>query len=229
MTNIAFLILHHSAVSYKKNPDQWLANNKYHEQKWHLKSSLGYYLGYNYEISMAGILRQARSEGEETVAVVGHNYDSISVCMDGEFDTELPTPEQVASLTKLLLELKGRYPNAKIAYHRQFANKTCPGKLIADNWANNLINQPNLENMQYIIVGGKEQYLLYDKPNMALGIGDASELVALRANGLTGDPVPMDRVPAGYTVYPLTRKDRFKEELDKLRLNFNKIIDLLGV
>ncbi len=140
---INYLIIHHSAVSRTKNPDQFVANNNYHKEKWNFKSSLGFYLGYHYEIAANGTIRQARAENEPGAHTIGHNDDSIGICIDGEFDTELPTLEQVKSLTKLLLELKGCYPSAKIAYHRQFANKTCPGKLIADNWANNLILNNN--------------------------------------------------------------------------------------
>lgn len=134
--------MHHSAVSRTKNPDQFVANNEYHRKKWNFKSSLGYYLGYNYEISAAGMVRQARQEGEQTAAVYQQNMNNgqaVHICLDGNFDIELPTLEQEKSLKELLIKLKAKYPDAQIAYHRQFANKTCPGRLIPDNWANNLI------------------------------------------------------------------------------------------
>lgn len=155
---VQYIAIHHTAVSYNKNADQFDANNIYHKDKWNFKSSLGYYLGYHYEISKAGKLRQARKETEDGAHVVGYNHLALGIALDGNFDSELPTKEQETTLKKLLLELKGRYPNAIIKYHRDFpdAKKTCPGKLIPDNWANNLLNDmkkiigDNRDKKQYI-------------------------------------------------------------------------------
>lgn len=136
---INYLIIHHTGVSRDKNPDQFEATNNYHKAKWNFKSSLGYYAGYHYEIAADGTIRQARSDNEAGAHTIGHNFDSIGISLDGNFDIEMPTPDQEKSLKELLLKLKAKYPAAKIAFHRQFANKTCPGKLIPDDWANNLI------------------------------------------------------------------------------------------
>ena len=142
---IQWLCIHHSAVSYNKNADQWKANNNYHRKKWNFKSSLGFYLGYNYEISKAGIVRQARKDGERTAACYQNGMNdgrAIHIEIDGNFDIEMPTEAQKSSLRRLLLELVERYPQAKITYHRKWATyKSCPGKLIKDNWAKNLLKE----------------------------------------------------------------------------------------
>ena len=153
---ITTIILHHSAVSYKKNPDQWNATNNYHRQKfkkyedtWKVyKSSLGFYNGYHFEISMKGIDRQARKIGESCAATYQQNMNNgqaIHIMLDGNFDIEYPTKEQEKTLTNLLVLLLKKYPTIKIKYHRDFANKTCPGKLILNNWATKLLN--NSKNM----------------------------------------------------------------------------------
>jgi hypothetical protein len=152
---IKYIVIHHSAVSREKNSDQFEANNNYHKSKGFPKSSFGYYLGYHYEISPSGKLRYARAEGEMGAHTVGLNECSIGVCLDGNFDIELPTKEQEEQLRMLLFEFKNNYPKAKIVYHRQFAIKTCPGKLIPDDWAINLINNKEMTNVKLVRNGNE--------------------------------------------------------------------------
>lgn len=64
--------------------------------------------------------------------------------------------------------------------------------------------------MRYVIVNGKEQYLLEDNLKIALNIGDPEQLEILRAQGLQGDPEPVDNVD-GYLQYPLVTKDKLKD------------------
>lgn len=140
MEKLKYIIVHHTAVSYKKNPDQFNATNKYHKEKWNFKSSLGYYVGYNYEISALGKITQARADGEETAACVGHNKDSIHIALDGNFDIEYPTNDQVRALTNLIREKMAVHSIriVDIIPHRKFANKSCYGSLLADDWAMHL-------------------------------------------------------------------------------------------
>jgi hypothetical protein len=70
------IMIHHSAVSHERNADQFKANNEYHRAKWNFKSSLGFFLGYNYEIAANGKLRQARTDGEQTAACYQKNMNS---------------------------------------------------------------------------------------------------------------------------------------------------------
>ena len=101
-------MIHHSAVSYKKNRDQFAANNEYHRKKWNFKSSLGFYLGYNYEISAEGKVRQARADGETTAACYQKNMNNgqcIHICVDGFFDYEKMLPAEVFALRDLLKSL----------------------------------------------------------------------------------------------------------------------------
>ena len=158
MNKVLWIFVHHTAVSYNKNPDQWEATNAYHKQVFNMKSSLGFYVGYNYEISKAGIVRKAREEGEETAAVKGYNKNSVSICLDGDFDQEIPSTGQKEALTKLLREVMARHnvSASKIVPHRTFANKTCYGKRLSDDWARSLVEvkEPvmSIEEMEKLIV-----------------------------------------------------------------------------
>lgn len=141
MNQIKYIIVHHTAVSWSKNPKQWQQTNEYHKKEFNMLSSLGFYGGYNYEIAADGSVFQFRNDGEETAAVVGHNKDSIQISLDGNFDIELPTKEQIDTLQVLLAHKKDQYkiPLENIVPHRKFAQKTCYGKKLSDTWASDLI------------------------------------------------------------------------------------------
>ncbi|MCX6743534.1 MAG: peptidoglycan recognition family protein [Candidatus Parcubacteria bacterium] len=127
------IMIHHTAVSYKFNFDQFEANNSYHKNKWNFKSSLGFYLGYNYEISSNGFRRQARKDGEVTAACYQKDMNDgrcLHIALDGNFDLEKPTNFEIYALRDFL-KLKCKQYNIlsnQIYFHRQFASKTCPGK-----------------------------------------------------------------------------------------------------
>lgn len=125
-------MIHHTAVSYTKNSDQFNANNNYHKAQWNFKSSLGYYLGYNYEIAKNGRVSQARKDGETTAACYQNNMNdgrAIHIALDGNFDSEKPTPEQIYALRDLMRKLVSQYgiKESDIIFHRDHAAKTCPG------------------------------------------------------------------------------------------------------
>jgi N-acetyl-anhydromuramyl-L-alanine amidase AmpD len=139
------IIIHHTAVSYDKNPDQFAATKKYHK-------SLGWGdIGYHYEIAKNGKVYKGRGEstpGAHTKEK-GTNYKSIGIALDGNFDTELPTDAQVTSLTNLLEDICARHdiPSNRIFPHRHYAvsrwtgkpYKSCPGNNIADSWGQQLV------------------------------------------------------------------------------------------
>ncbi len=139
-------MLHHSAVSHEKNADQFVANNNYHKAQWNFKSSMGYYLGYNYEIAKSGLVRQARRDGEQTAACYQKNMNNgqcVHICLDGNFDIEKPAPEQIYALRDLVKKLVRTYGVIKgnIIFHSAYAPKTCPGKNIDINFVRGLVDQ----------------------------------------------------------------------------------------
>ncbi len=157
------IFLHHTAVSRDKNSRQLVATNNYHRTKnWGTvaspaycqKSSLGYFVQYHYFIEPSGELTQTALDKELRWHVGNYNTTSLGCCLTGNFDIERPTPEQAKQLRALLLELRKKYPEAKIRYHREVAPKSCPGKLIADDWAVSLLN-PNFEYM-YKLIGDEK-------------------------------------------------------------------------
>jgi hypothetical protein len=138
------IIVHHEAPPKPVKGDRFDSVNDYHRRKWNFRSSLGYYVGYHYFIEKTGKVRQARAESEAGAHCKEKfcNYTSIGICLAGNFDIELPTPEQIESLKKLLKDICNRYkiPASRIFPHRFYAPyKSCYGKLLANDWASKLL------------------------------------------------------------------------------------------
>ena len=137
------LIVHHSGGT-DADP---LADTSHHTAEmiktWHLAKGWDD-IGYNWVIEKTGKIVKGRDEKIAGAHTIGWNTMSIGVCLSGNFDATLPTPEQISSFKKLYLELKERYPVLepdKVFPHRKFAQKTCYGRKLRDDWASNLARE----------------------------------------------------------------------------------------
>jgi N-acetylmuramoyl-L-alanine amidase len=86
-------------------------------------------IGYHYVIETDGSLLTGRDECEIGAHCLGHNSESIGVCMVG---TDAFTVEQWTTLLNLTNRLQDNYRNARLAGHNEFSNKICPGFKVAD-------------------------------------------------------------------------------------------------
>lgn len=87
-------------------------------------------IGYNYYIRKSGDIWKGRDE--DTIAAHTEKYNSVScgVCLAGNFEREQPTAAQLQSLQELLMQLRLKYPNAKIVGHRDLNATACPGRYL---------------------------------------------------------------------------------------------------
>lgn len=138
-----YIIVHHTGGT---NADP-LADTSHHTFKivddYH--KSLGWEsIGYHYFIEKDGALNAGRAETRHGAHTVGYNQKSIGICLAGNFDLTLPTEEQIKTLTILIKDIRTRYeiPTEKIIPHRKFANKTCYGNKLTDDWARKLVAEP---------------------------------------------------------------------------------------
>src|SRR3990167_1677841 len=92
-----YLIIHHEAGN-----NGFDGVNEYHRQRWDFKSELGYFIGYQYYISKSGFITQGRKDTEEGAHCIGHNTDSIGICLEGNLNLERPTFSQLISLKNLI-------------------------------------------------------------------------------------------------------------------------------
>lgn len=155
--NIKYLCLHHTA-SKNTGSKQLLPVNTYHQGKWNMKSSLGYYVGYNVFCDVDGKRTNTRKVGEETVANVGHNCDvasrcdTISYCMAGDFNVDFPTTEQTEDFKKYYQQVRKAYPEIEVVGHRHIQDdRTCPGANISDGYLEAIMGdvaEPDAEDLK---------------------------------------------------------------------------------
>lgn len=137
--------------------------NQLHRSRWpdfpsKLRPDL--YVGYNIIIWPSGSYTQARYLGEETAAQKGHNLDTVSICLAGNFTlgAERPTPGQINRLKDILVRLISGTPESiglkvlpgtvldisalNIWPHRKFAgsNTQCYGTGLSDSWGLDILN-----------------------------------------------------------------------------------------
>ncbi len=135
-----YIIVHHTGGT-DKDPLADTSSHTASQVDFYHKSKGWDGIGYNWFIEKDGRVVKGRDEAKTGAHTIGYNEKSIGICLAGNFDKTLPTPSQVDSLAKLLQEkmLQYKIPVEKIIPHRTFANKTCYGKRLADDWAQKLI------------------------------------------------------------------------------------------
>ena len=140
MNQPKYLIVHHTAA-----PSHQLlqAIDDYHKDRFNMKSELGWYIGYHYIIRGDGIVTQCRKDTEEGAHTKRKNLESLGICLTGNFDKGIDTPneKQINSLRNLLYEKATQYkiPLSNIVPHRKFSTKSCYGNSLSDNWASKLV------------------------------------------------------------------------------------------
>jgi N-acetylmuramoyl-L-alanine amidase len=93
--------------------------------------------GYHYVVLADGSYRSLQDISLTANGVKGYNHNSIHISYIGGVVNGKPadnrTPQQKATLERLLKELKTRFPGAKIKGHRDFSRDT-NGNGIVDSW-----------------------------------------------------------------------------------------------
>jgi Negative regulator of beta-lactamase expression len=89
--------------------------------------------GYHYVIRRNGVVEPGRYRDDVGAHARGYNERSVGVCLIGgvtEKDVNKAennfTPEQFASLKKLVTDLLTVYPGCEVIGHRDVAKKACP-------------------------------------------------------------------------------------------------------
>lgn len=135
-----WLIIHHTGGT-DQNP---LADTSHHTaagvEAYHLSKGWDG-IGYHFFIEKDGEIYKGRPEHRNGAHCRGKNTQSIGICLAGNFDATRPTEDQKHALGELLKDLKAKYsiPLSNIVPHRKFANKTCYGTKLTDNWAKDLV------------------------------------------------------------------------------------------
>jgi len=118
------IVIHHS-----KTENQGVADFNRH----HINFKRWYRISYIYVLDDVGNVFKCNEDNDYTYHCAGANYDSIGICLEGNFDKKEVPKYQMDALVELLAELVELYqigPDG-IVGHRNFktdASYTCPGK-----------------------------------------------------------------------------------------------------
>lgn len=132
---IDLVIIHHT---YKPDIAAWNADERSDLEKgaywWKVidrfHRSKGWKgIGYHALITPDGLIWRGRMLNEVGAHTEGKNRTSVGICLLGNFDREHPTDEQWSSLKWCVAAILNRLKlsEARVFFHRDFANKTCPG------------------------------------------------------------------------------------------------------
>lgn len=97
-------------------------------------------IGYHYYVRRSGEVIPCRPLDQIGAHVRGYNHCSWGVCYEGGLDStgqpaDTRTPKQRASLLRLLAQLKGYAPQARILGHRDLSpDRNGDGRITPDEW-----------------------------------------------------------------------------------------------
>ena len=98
-------------------------------RKWHLEKGWAD-IGYHYVITGDGKMHLGRPETAMGAHAVGHNSNTLGVCVTGNFDLQKPLDKQIHTLVQVLAALCRRHglQADDIIGHRDVNATSCPGK-----------------------------------------------------------------------------------------------------
>ena len=126
MRIITLIILHCSATPEGRSLD-FEACRRDHIRHRHFRD-----IGYHFYITRDGVVHTGRPLEQAGAHCKGHNRHSVGICYEGGLDAaghpkDTRTVTQKEALTKLVRELKRRFPRALVVGHRDLdPGKDCP-------------------------------------------------------------------------------------------------------
>jgi len=122
------IIIHHS-LTKDGNVNDWSAITNYHKNVMQF-ADCGYHAGL--EIVDGSIVYQVgRPLDLQGAHTLGMNDRAIGICIVGNFDIVAPSNAHYFLTANLCKAFMGRFgiPSCNVLPHREYAYKTCPGKL----------------------------------------------------------------------------------------------------
>ena len=117
-TQTDYAILHHAAASVcsADDVDRWHKNNG-----WEC-------IGYHFFIRKDGSIYRGRKQNTIGAHAYGHNYNSIGICFEGNFEEEEMPEAQIEAGKWICDYIRKQYPGIIFKGHRDFNSTSCPGK-----------------------------------------------------------------------------------------------------
>ena len=118
MGTIEGIVLHHSGVNVSQSVE---AIHAYHQSKgW-----AG--IGYHYYVKKDGSVYKGRPEEYAGAHCPGANSNSIGICAEGDFNSEIMPDAQKQAIIELIAYIKSRRNIKWVKGHREILATSCPG------------------------------------------------------------------------------------------------------
>jgi hypothetical protein len=130
VAQITSISIHHDA---SPRPHEYDSIARYRQEAAEHYKRLGPGLQYHYKIDNVGQIFQTRPLDEWLYCVGSpENVTTLAICLDGNFEHELPTREQYEALSQLIIELCENHPEFPATYpdvrpHADFSATACCG------------------------------------------------------------------------------------------------------
>lgn len=125
------IVVHHEAGN-----NGFGAVNEYHRTKWNFRSTLGFYIGYQWYYDKQKGWIQGRAETEEGAHTLGGwNRKAVGVCVQGDYSKETLSGEVKKELWDKIEEIRKRWniPQSEVFGHKELQLSkptTCPVSLM---------------------------------------------------------------------------------------------------
>ena len=96
LNEVNYLVVHHTATTYDMTLEEL---HNMHQNDPNFKYAG---IGYHYYIRKNGEIFKGRDEKFVGAHVLGNNFESIGICLSGNFELEEPTEKQINSLSEIL-------------------------------------------------------------------------------------------------------------------------------
>jgi len=133
------IIIHCAATLPDWREGQSTSSKVAEVRRWHVDLNGWSDLGYHFMIDRDGTVAEGRPVHRSGAHVLGHNADTIGVCLFGGHGSEATdafddhfTPAQDVALRELIDTLVGQYGDLHISGHNEYAQKACPGFQVGD-------------------------------------------------------------------------------------------------
>lgn len=114
------IVIHHSATEVSKSPEEI--------HKIHLEKGWSG-IGYHFYIKKDGTIYKGREENVIGAHAKGANYNTLGICVEGNFEKDGLKEKQKNSLINLGAYLSLKYPIKDVIMHRDVVDTLCPGSL----------------------------------------------------------------------------------------------------
>ena len=130
LTNPKYIIVHHSGVQVRQ------ATETIHD--YHKRLGWGG-IGYHFYIRRNGVVNPCRPLSVRGIHTRGNNHHSIGACLEGNFEVEEPTNEQIQALKDVIELVKNMLGDLEVKKHKDFNSTACPGNIdlnqLDDSWS----------------------------------------------------------------------------------------------